>query len=428
MSDRTATILILIDGFRPDYLKQAPFMERLSSLSLSGSLIPPFGFMSTSGAIFAGLPPEASGLSHKFCLNREDSPFRFVKSLPPFLKRRNPLEPAGGLGKMSISLWLRLKERGGALSYYGSSEMIPPLLLPFFDFGQKKRPDQEGFVPSASLFEILKKEEKKWLYLGFARPRSFWEYGQKFVQKLVLKRFDDDQYLIGSLKRFIKGDDYDFIYLHLNLLDSLGHCFGTASPEMEEGIKIMDRRIEELYNLFKTKYPSLNLILVSDHGMTAVKGSIDIWKLILKFKLKIGRDFIPFLDATMARFWGEAKALDYIKTELAGLKGGRFLNSEDLAQFKIRFRDNRYGDLFWVCEEGLVLSPNFFDEVPIRGAHGYLPGTKSDYAFFLLNGTGLPSGPAEVGRKTEGRLEDIFPTILKLMKLPIPSLSSGRVL
>ena len=405
-----ATIFILLDAFRPDYIKKAPFIEKLSHSSLSGSLIPPFGFMSTSGAIFAGLDPEESNLCYKFCLAKDPSLFNFTKGLSKFMPT-DPLKPARGIGKHLISLLVRCKAQGSAVSFYGSPEMIPFGLLHHFDFGQKYRPDEDGFVPGESLFDILKRENKKYLYLGFARPRSLREYSRKLILNMVLKkRYAEDEYLIDLFKKNISRNNYDFMHLHLNSLDSLGHSFGPDSPEIEDGIKRIDGWVESLYNLLKDRFPCLNFVLASDHGMTEVKGGIDIWRIILKSKLKPGIDFIPFLDATTARFWGDSKAMDYIRDMLAEVKGGRFLTRDDIAKFRLRFKDNRYGDLFWVCDDGKVLSPNFFDETPTRGAHGYIPGSKSDSAFFLIHPH--TKGVTE-GRKEGGDLKDIFSSLLR---------------
>ena len=413
MEKNNKTVFILLDAFRPDYIKKAPFIEKLSHVSLSGPLIPPFGFMSTSGAIFAGLDPQESNLCHKFCLSKEFSPFNFTKILSQFMPIAS-MKPARGIGKQLISLLVRLKARGTAIAYYGSPEMIPFGFLPLFDFGQKKRPDEDGFVPEKSLFDILKRKNKKCLYLGFARPRSFQEYARKFMMNVVLKKkYAEDEYLIELLKKKISENDYDFIHLHLNSLDSLGHSFGPDSLEMEQGIKRMDAWIENLYNLLKEKFPSLNFVLASDHGMTEVKGLINLWEIILRSKLKPGTDFIPFLDSTQARFWGDSKAIDYIRDMLSSVEGGRFLINDDITKLGLRFKDNRYGDLFWVCDEGKVLSPNFFDKTPTRGAHGYIPGCKSGYAFFLANhAPGAWSGVD---------LKDLFPLLVSSVStLSIP--------
>lgn len=391
------TAFILLDAFRPDYVRYAPFIENMSAESLSGALIPPFGFMSTSGAIFAGLAPEESNLCNKFCLKKEAAPFNFVRFIPGVIKKN-----------IIISSLVRLKGKGTAVSFYGTPQKIPVNLLPLFDFGQKLRPDQEGFVPSPSIFDILRKQNKTYLYLGFARPRSFAEYAGKFIKKAVLKEpYIDDEYLINSFKRKISKKDYDFMHLHLNLIDSIGHSYGPNSLEMKEAIKKTDGWVEEIYLVLRQKFSDFNFVLASDHGMTEVRGTVDIWNRILKSELKPGRDYVPFLDSTQARFWGDRKAIAYLREMLASVKGGRFLNEEDVDRYKIRFRDNRYGDLFWVCDEGTVISPNFFEDAPARGAHGYVPGCKSNYAFYLANGKGIERN------KKDGDLKDLFFLLLK---------------
>lgn len=410
------TVFILLDAFRPDYINRTRFIKELSQESSHGSLTPPFGFMSTSGAIFAGLTPEESGLCHKFCLSEEERPFDFIRFFQ-FITG-DPLTPLRGIKKNLASLLVRLIHRNTIISFYGSPEMIPVGLLPFFDFGQKKRPDEEGFVSSPSLFDILRAGQKRYLYLGFARKKSAVEYLRKVISRDV---YDEDRYLIERFKKDILECDYDFAYLHLNLLDLLGHAFGPDSVEMENGIEAVDKWMDTLYNFLKDSFSRLNFVLASDHGMCGVRETVNLWDTILKFRFKIGTDFIPFLDATQARFWGREDVIDCIRGILAEAKGGRFLNENDVTRFCLRFRDNRYGDLFWVCDEGVAIAPNFFEEAPPKGTHGYIPGSGGDSAFFLINRNGLK------GREIAGDLKDLFFSLLRLMDLPVPT-SCYRIL
>ena len=47
-----------------------------------------------------------------------------------------------------------------------------------------------------------------------------------------------------------------------------------------------------------------------------------------------------------------------------------------------------YGDLIWLCNEGVVISPDYFSpsNKVILGMHGYRPIVKQHYGFCIVNG------------------------------------------
>jgi predicted AlkP superfamily pyrophosphatase or phosphodiesterase len=63
-----------------------------------------------------------------------------------------------------------------------------------------------------------------------------------------------------------------FITLYFNQVDSQGHDYGPDSPEVNEALRGTDAAVGRLVEQLKKRnlYRSTNLIIVSDHGMTAV--------------------------------------------------------------------------------------------------------------------------------------------------------------
>ncbi len=85
-----------------------------------------------------------------------------------------------------------------------------------------------------------------------------------------------------------------FITLYFHDTDTYGHDFGPDSPEINRAISRLDSVTAYLLNeIYKTELKdSINLIFVSDHGMTAIDSqkTINIEEIIEKFKCSFQYD------------------------------------------------------------------------------------------------------------------------------------------
>lgn len=63
-----------------------------------------------------------------------------------------------------------------------------------------------------------------------------------------------------------------FITLYMSDVDQAGHLHGPDSHEVEEAVHTVDRAVGALDSGVATLHLAVNLIIVSDHGMAAVKG------------------------------------------------------------------------------------------------------------------------------------------------------------
>ena len=61
-------------------------------------------------------------------------------------------------------------------------------------------------------------------------------------------------------------------------VDKFGHHYGPNSPQVKEAIKEIDREISSLLDYIDDNnlQDTVNLILVSDHGMTSIDEFIDL--------------------------------------------------------------------------------------------------------------------------------------------------------
>jgi len=414
---RKPTVIILIDAFRWDYIElhKSDILENLRKNNfnfLRGKTRETFGFH-IKPAFFSGIYPEESNLCTTFIYSPSTSPFKILRLFPPFLFKlfSSSSRIDTGIRKFLIR---RIRRRSStAEKYYATTLQIPLYLLHFFDFSEKEFPE-EGYNGYATVLSILKEKGFKYKYYGFPFD--------------CVSTFEADLELLCRFKKEVKNDIV-FAFIQFSSLDLLGHIYGPVSKEVKEGVKKIDELVEEIIlhcnKIYKEGY---NLIIFSDHGMVEIREMLNIWqKLEEEIDLKLGKDYVVFLDSTMARFWfKDERAEREIKGLLQNLPGGRILEEEDYVKYRIRFRDNRYGDLIFLANPGVLIYPNFFQMSgePCRGMHGYDPEEPDNQGVFLLASSRIHE-KRYIGSIN---LVDLFPTILELMELPVPGYNKGEAI
>lgn len=127
-------------------------------------------------------------------------------------------------------------------------------------------------------------------------------------------------------------------------LDKLAHKYGTKSEEVKTCIKKIDNRLKKM---------DFDLIM-SDHGMVDIKETISV-----PFSEKC------FIDSILARYWGN---IEDIKNKLPLNKG------------KIIKWNKKYGDLIFLANPGIIISPNYLQGKKVAKAmHGYNKGCEGFY-------------------------------------------------
>jgi hypothetical protein len=128
-------------------------------------------------------------------------------------------------------------------------------------------------------------------------------------------------------------------------------------------------------------------VLFSDHGMVSVTGTVDVSSAIASTGLVAGRDYVVFLDSTMARFWFPTDVARPAIVEALSTLPGRVLGLRDLRRLDIDECDPRNGELYFLAEPGHVIIPNFFQATAdhTRGMHGCEPECPDNMGIFLVH-------------------------------------------
>lgn len=98
--------------------------------------------------------------------------------------------------------------------------------------------------------------------IGGVRPTYWKNYDYKIP---FAQRLDE---VCGWLQR-APAERPDFIAFYLEETNSVGHRFGPESPEVAAAVRLLDSRLGTMLERIRALGAEPNLVVVSDHGMTA---------------------------------------------------------------------------------------------------------------------------------------------------------------
>jgi len=371
----------------------SPSLLRLKQRGDSGSLQPTFGF-EPDGAYLAGLyPDECDGGAH-FWRKPEDSPFGFTRWLPSFLGRIDGLP-----GKILRKLMTEGIRTNNRWRY----EFMPQAPYPVL---RQVAPVPKLFPPGSrgkeikDLFFLCKQQEIPFFFHGSPVHRVTVDQG---VKRITSELFPPVR----------------FAFWHIGDLDSAGHCFGPKSPELKQAIKRIDEKISEVATLLKKRFGDVHLVIIGDHGMAEVRTHLNVEKHLQNQGIN-GKDApLYFIDSTMVRFWFKNRyQRELVTAALLSLKGGRILTQEDLDRYHLNYAHNRFGDLIFLADPGVLFLPNYFQgSSPVKGMHGYAPEHPDQQSAFIINS---PATKAPQPITDPVDMRRVFPTILKLLGIEKP--------
>ena len=245
---------------------------------------------------------------------------------------------------------------------------IPARILPFFSLTEDKHDfrDPEAFDGANNLFKDCRRNGLEIFYDSFTA--------------LNFSAGSDDEQRMELVIRNIK-QDYNLYLLYLGVMDSIAHKFGPDSSERREALKKLDRRLMNLFDELSQGSEGVKFIILGDHGMAEVKTKVDagaiIGRVAKQYKMKLGVDFVYFLDSTMLRVWylnDRARALfdSRLRSDVDLQVHGTFVDAELAESQEIPFPDERYGHTLWMANLGVLVFPDFFHtSSPYKGMHGY---------------------------------------------------------
>ena len=184
------------------------------------------------------------------------------------------------------------------------------------------------------------------------------------------------------------------VTLYFSHVDTQGHRFGPDSPEVKQAVSSVDRSIGELIGELKASdlYESVNLVILSDHGMAAISDST---VLDLADYLDDPRDllYVVSLGAVPMFNVKEPKLADSIVATLNQMEHVTWYKKGELPNH-LHFNDHpRIPDIVGLPEVGWrVLIDHEPDPDYRGGTHGYDPTDPNMHTLFLAHGPAFRVG------------------------------------
>ncbi len=255
----------------------------------------------------------------------------------------------------------------------------------------------------------------------------------KFIH-LWTNKYNDMNKLLTNLR----SDNHELEWLDLYFLDQLQHWYLDDGVKIRKFYREVDQFVERLH--YQCQKTNVSLMLLSDHGMEPVKGSIDIKSKLEKLEIS-SEEYTYFIEAPVARFWFHTeRARSKILNMLSSVEHGKVQNYRDLQEYKIEFHDPKYGETYFRVDHGYIIFPHDFYH-PLanvflgltdwqqrsrilnpkhRGYHGYPPNNESEKGFMILLDARYRTTKKEVG------IIDVAPTVLGLLGYQMPDCMKGN--
>ena len=214
----------------------------------------------------------------------------------------------------------------------------------------------------------------------------------------------------------------DFLTLYFSRVDSRGHGDGPASPAALSAAAEIDGQLGRLLSELEStgRLDEINIILVSDHGMSAVSPDrvVALDEHIDLSKVHVS-DWGP-----AAQIWAREMSADEIVAALEGVAQLRAWKREDIPD-RYRFGSHyRVPDVLVEADPGWLISskPYMANPNPPKGMHGWDPALAEMHGVFIARGPDFTPGARSPAVRSVG----LYPLMAHLLDLE-PAEHEGRL-
>lgn len=211
------------------------------------------------------------------------------------------------------------------------------------------------------------------------------------------------------------------VLLYFSDVDDTTHKHGPDAPNTARAVASVDRALQRLMDsiLVSPLRDSVNLVLVSDHGMTGTPPTQVIVVSDLLRRAGVDTTAILFGDngpAMSLWFGGDSARMLRAHAALTTTNSTAYLRREAPARWHLG--DNlRMGDLLVTGQAGYTLKWRPSDPAPSIGSHGYDPALPDMLGIFLAAGPGIRRG-TRIPAFENVQLYAFLAALLRLERLP----------
>jgi len=318
-------------------------------------------------SILTGAVPSDHGHFSFFVFDPKNSPFkaaRWLGWIPELIGGHHRI-------RNRVSRWWKKK-----LGYTGYFQLysVPFSRLPWLDYTEKHDLYEPGGIIGGQ--EAIFAE---WERSGKAWSRSDWR--------------QNDQTNVERLLGEIREGKIALSYLFTSGLDAIMHAHGTDAPAVDEAFERFGNWMHEIESTAREHYDEMRIHLFSDHGMANTTANSSMLRDFEALGLKYGQDYAAAWDSTMVRFWfpGDASVRPMVEFWLNARQEGRVLTDDELRNYDCYFESQRYGELWFLLNEGTIFVPSYMNQRHVPGMHGFDPHASNSAACWLTNHDAYPA-------------------------------------
>jgi hypothetical protein len=272
--------------------------------------------------------------------------------------------------------WIRrwLDRRGRVHSYYDLYE-IPTHLLHRFDVAQTGDPFRPDGLARETVFDWMQAQGVRY---------QLWDY-----------RTDEGGNFHAAEAAL--AEPLDVLFVYTAELDALMHRVGIFHSSVGARLRAYAGFLAAMQRAARAHDVELETVLLSDHGMTDVTDTVDVWQGMMQQGWKLGRDYTAFFDSTMARSWGGEDVAAAMSVVMGGK--GRQLDAPQLRAFGCYFPGGEYGNHVFLADPGVLIVPSFMGSRRIAAMHGYHPEDRYSVGCFMTDAP-MPAPASILGFKS----------------------------
>jgi hypothetical protein len=397
-------IMLFLDAFSSKYLEEqlCPTINKLSQEHFFSELEPMFAFQGIGATMFSGAWSNTTGVWTEYVLGENET-------LKNSLLFENLMELTDVIPNDRLCWDIRyaLFKLWGK-KYVGTPALIPGKLAKYFTTKlQKKYSDENSLGHLKTVFDVLGENGLDYNYLT------------PFLARTEGKEID------LLCKKLRKNSVPALTMLQLSELDAVGHSHGPISYEMQKAVKRIDEAVNNIFEASRVSHDNVHIVVFSDHGMSTVRQHLNVWKILRDLPITLRKDYLVFLDSTMARFWFfTPRARRYIEEAFAHVECGHILGTDQLQKFHVDQLGDEHGQMMFALDDGAVIYPDFFRRHnPPKGMHGYM--IPQDNPILLICSPKSDRQDIRFKNLKKVRMIDIMPTVLDLLDLPVPKTCEG---
>lgn len=411
-------LVLFIDALRPDFLSHevTPFLYSLAQRN-GTTLHPILGYSDAIRAtIYTGAFPDQHDYWMAYKYSPETSPFGVysvlgcLDRLPCDLMRRGM---KAGVAQTLGQLIARRRQLRAL-----NIQNIPFGAARFFDYTLRGGMRIGGVNGFPTLFDLLRRDGLSCFFLDTSQLKP--------LRTLAgWKSYFSSARAAPAVLEQVSGVDADtqLVWVYIHHIDNCAHRYGIQGERFKQELRDVDRLCESVVEAVSRRLGERPQILCfSDHGMAQTEQFVDLtrfWQ-----RPGFGRDYLLFLDSSLIQVWYLNEAgRSFIRSAFDQLGYGYFLTREEKHQLHIDFAHRYYGDDIYLLEPRFSIFPNFVSMLKPHAMHAYHPDHPTQKGVFIADIHNMPSlGSDPV------QLEQIAPTVLQYLDLPVPATCLGTSL